>query len=467
MADGTILIVAIAAAGAVAAGLTATRRPMVSLGILVLLASLSKVTLDTSVGTMRLEHPAIALVAVVLLATGEFRQLTRLPRWVYAVGACLAVYLAVLGLSSLLVAPNPAMSLRLVAWWTISIAGGVVALLLAWRNPGDTLEPFGFAAAAKGAVGIAIAVLFLVGGPTASFGMQDLALEQPRVQAFTWEANLYASYLAASVPFGLELARRKSRFGLAFLVLMLIGFPLGLTRGAILGLAAGVACYLAVWWWRQRTTKGLLPIAAAAGVALVLGVIALNVLLPNRAERPPATATTPTASAQPGNVSAAPGGTTPPRATATPRPVPTPIPYPDTITFRLDRVPTALADLARSPLIGLGAESFGQRHPLVGTAPDHIAILAVAVVYESGVLGAVALGLAFAIVIVALWRGSARLSSTGPAAAYLGAIVSLLVSYQATNALHFAHNWLIIGAAIALAARSLIPDAALSDTPSP
>jgi hypothetical protein len=458
-----ILVVAIAAVGAIAAALTATRRPMVSLGIIVLLASLSKVTLDTPVGTMRLEHPAIAVVAVVLLATGEFRQLLRLPRWTYALGICLAIYVAVLGLSSLLFAPDPPMSLRIVAWWSISIAGGVVALVLARRNPLETLEPFAFAGAAKGAAGIAVALLFLLGGPTANFGMQDLALEQPRVQAFTWEANLYASYLAASVPFGLELARRESRFGLAFLALMLIGFPLGLTRGAFLGLAAGVACYLAVWWWRQRTTKGLVPIASAAAVALVVGMVALNVLLPNRAERPPASSSIPSASLQPGQGSGRYGSTSPGATTA---PVPTVIPYPDTIGFRLERIPAALADLVSSPLIGLGAESFAERHTLPDGTPDHIAILAIAVPYESGILGTLALGAAFALVLAALWRASARPSRTGPAAAYLAAIVSLLVSYQATNALHFAHNWLIIGAAIALASRSLIPGGAPSDKPS-
>ena len=42
----------------------------------------------------------------------------------------------------------------------------------------------------------------------------------------------------------------------------------------------------------------------------------------------------------------------------------------------------------------------------------------------------------------------------GLAAAYLAAIVTLLVAYQATNALVFGLNWLLGGAALALAAHT-------------
>jgi hypothetical protein len=130
----------------------------------------------------------------------------------------------------------------------------------------------------------------------------------------------------------------------------------------------------------------------------------------------------------------------------------------------LDRVPIALADLPNSPLIGLGAESFGQNHadPSQAGLPDHIAILALAALYDAGVVGATALAIGFALVLIGLWRAAraARLEpelrTTGAAAALFGSIVSMLVSYQATNALHFAINWLIVGAAAAMVARARI-----------
>jgi O-antigen ligase len=134
---------------------------------------------------------------------------------------------------------------------------------------------------------------------------------------------------------------------------------------------------------------------------------------------------------------------------------------PDTISFRLERVPLALEDLATSPWTGLGAASFGQRHadPTQGGAPDHIAILVVALPYEAGIIGALFFSLAVALLLLAMIRASRSGWATGLAAAYLAAIVTLLVAYQATNALVFGVNWLLAGAALALAARTHDRDA--------
>jgi len=101
----------------------------------------------------------------------------------------------------------------------------------------------------------------------------------------------------------------------------------------------------------------------------------------------------------------------------------------------------------------LGANSFGQRHadPSQQNGPDHLAIMAVAVLYESGVVGALALAFGFFALLWMLLRASADGTRRGLAAAYAAAIMSLLVAYQATNAIHFATNWLIVGGALALA----------------
>ena len=135
------------------------------------------------------------------------------------------------------------------------------------------------------------------------------------------------------------------------------------------------------------------------------------------------------------------------------------------MAFRLNRVPTALSDLGQSPIIGLGAATFGQRHEIPGQPgqpgqADYLAILALVTVYESGILGAVALGGGLLLVLWMLFRASKR--SVGPAAAYAGSIVSLLVAYEGTNALFFSFNWLIIGAALAFAVRTLHADTSQS-----
>ena len=134
--------------------------------------------------------------------------------------------------------------------------------------------------------------------------------------------------------------------------------------------------------------------------------------------------------------------------------------------YRLERVPIALDDLRNSPLIGFGAESFGQRHldRAAGPGPDHIAILAVVVPYESGIIGAAGLMIGFALLLMSLWKSALRSGrkgdwrAAGIAAAFIGSLVCVLVAYQVTNALHLALNWIVIGAAVALTARDASPD---------
>jgi hypothetical protein len=108
--------------------------------------------------------------------------------------------------------------------------------------------------------------------------------------------------------------------------------------------------------------------------------------------------------------------------------------------------------MPKSLIVGLGANSFGQRHadPSSG-ARDHISILVLAAPYESGLVGAAGLGIGFCLVGLALFKATRRLADRGTVAAYAGAIACLLVAYEATNALNFALIWLLIGAGLAAA----------------
>jgi hypothetical protein len=451
---GTAALVAIlAAAGALAAGATALSRPRLAFGILFFLASLSRATLETPIGTMRLEMPAIAVVAAVLLAGGRVSTLRSLPRSTLVMALAFGTYLGVLALSSALVAPGTAQSLRMVAWLAISMMGGIVAFILIRPRPVGAIEPIALSGAAMGAVGIVVAAMFLVAGPALKLGIQESAsiVPIPRVYALSWESNLYASFLGMCAFFALETARGPRRaVGLAALALVLIGFPLGVTRGAYVGLAAGVLAYVTVRLALERRPWDLPRFGAIAAALLLVGIAASNVLLPNALERGTAG---PSGSPRPSGVLASPS--------VVPTSVPTSSvePYQDTVAFRLERVPIALYDLRTSPLIGFGAESFGQRHPdrHAGLGPDHIAIMAVAVPYEAGIIGAAALVLGFACLLTSLWKSARRSSgkadwrAVGAAAAFIGSLVSALVAYQANDALHLAVNWIVIGAAAALA----------------
>ncbi len=472
MLDPTI-VVALSTTGALGAAASALWYPRLSLGILFLLASFSRATLETPLGTMRPEMPAIAAVAVVLLGGGRLRVLVKLPRAHKVMALTFGAYLGVLALSSAVVAPDSAQSLRMVAWLAISMAGGVVAYVLMQPRPTGAMEPLAFAGAVNGAIGIALAVLFLAAGPDFDLGIQDPDAVVPRVHALGWEANLYASFLAMTVFFALETARGPwQRAGLAMLAVILVAFPLGITRGAYFGLAAGALAYATFRLTMERRPGDLPRVGAIAMALLVTGVIASNILLPNAVERNYGAVPGPSPTAAPGQTTAAVPSSDGASATSSPptdtgaAPVPTLDPYPDTLAFRLERVPIALDDLRSSPLIGFGAESFGQRHPdrYAGPGPDHIAILAVVAPYEAGFLGAASLAIGFAVLLASLWR-SARLSgrrgdwpAVGMAAAFAGSLVCVLVAYQVTNAVHLALNWIVIGAAAALTARDASRD---------
>jgi hypothetical protein len=305
-----------------------------------------------------------------------------------------------------------------------------------------------------------------------------------KVFGVSWEANVFASLVAALSLFAIEEFRSRPRLRTAALVVViLVGMAVAQTRGAYLGLAAGMIAYCCVVLYRLRRRRQLLLPAAVVVGALAIGAWATPVLIPVwRVPTKPIDLTAPgwgrefaigshslpglpdlwgpfesegAKSPEPSLAPASSPSSNQPTPSATQ--VPTPVPIIDTLTFRLDRVPVALKDLTRDPIIGLGANSFGQRHvdpSQLNSQPDHIAILAVAALYESGVVGSAGLAIGFALILLALWRASRRFA-TGPlAAAYIGSLVSLLVAYEATNAINFSLIWLIAGAGLAMALRT-------------
>jgi hypothetical protein len=123
-----------------------------------------------------------------------------------------------------------------------------------------------------------------------------------------------------------------------------------------------------------------------------------------------------------------------------------------TLFYRLERVGPAFDDFLSSPLIGTGLASLDQLHPLPNEL-NYINIMLVATLHDSGLIGAIGLAAFGVLLVVRLWRSSSDPARAGPAAAYVGALATLFVAYQATNAIHFAINWLIAGAALGLTVR--------------
>jgi len=465
-----------ALAGAAAVLLLGRRHPVLAVAIVFALASASRLVLDTPGGTLRLEQPAIAALVVVAAARVR-REGLHAPRQVWLIGAAVLVYLAALTMSSALVAPQPIASLRMTLWWAISAAGGAAAFVLLRGRAAAGCDAFVVVGTGFAVIGIVAAVIFGIAGPDVAPGIQESLTVQPRVYGLGWEANLYASYLAAILLLALGAAGGRRGVVVGAVAILGIAFPLGETRGAYLGLAAGALSMIAILAWRVRrgtfrVSRTLISTVGVGAVSLAVGVACVGLFLPNNDERlesglsaalpspaliatpSPALIATPSPTAAPtpvGTPAPTLAPTPAPTPEAAPSPRPTLAPGPDTISFRFARVQPALEDFRQSPVIGLGANSFGQRHADAsqGGAPDHLPILILAVPYESGLVGTAALLLALLLVLGGLFAQT-RGTRAVLAASLLGAIVSLLVAYQATNALHFATNWLLLGLAVAV-----------------
>lgn len=476
----SFLLSAIAIGGVAGVLALGDGRPILAVAIVFALASASRLVIETSLGTLRLEQPAI-LALVVVAALRVRRDGLHVPRQALLTGAAILAYLAVLAISSALVAPQPVASLRMTLWWSISAAGGAAAYLMVRSRAAAARDAIVAVGTGYAVIGVGAALVFLVAGPDVAPGIQETSTLQPRVYGLAWEANLYSSLVAAVLVLAIGAVGTRARLMLAATAVMAIALPLGGTRAAYVGLAAGLLAMVAVLAQGQRAGHRLrwswLSSIGVVAASLAIGLASVGVLLPNNDVRQqrsgvavlpsPAQTDTPSMTTpEPPPSFAAPSGSLGPTGTPTPPGTPTPsataapsatprpslTPAYDTLGFRLARVQPAIDDFRTSPLIGLGASSFGQRHADAsqGGAPDHLPILALAVPYESGALGAIALGLALALTIAGLLR-----RAKGPqvllAASLTGAVATLLVAYEATNALHFATNWILFGLAVAVA----------------
>jgi hypothetical protein len=431
------VIAALALLGLLAVAWLMPRRPLAAVGVVFMLAVPSGIVLDLPVGTMRLEQPALA--GLIALTIWHRRALELPPiRPLLPIIVAGLVYLATLTLSSAFVAQDPGASLRLVAWTALSMTGGLcVALLLAGRAA-RALPSFSGPAAVIATVGLLSAIgylLFALGFPWVG----DADTESPRIFAFTLEPNLYASLLGAAIPLALERWRaRPSLAALAVALVLLLAIGLGVTRGAYIGLAAGLIVLFGLTWLRAKQSAGLRAMAILVLLAGGVGLFMPKLLLDSHhsgliAQPPPSGGPLPT------------GGPTP---TGGPPPTAAPADELQTFEYRLIRLRLGLDEWRESPLIGLGAYSFGQRHEDFSHRQDVIASWPVLVLHDTGVIGMGGLLALLGLLGLRLWR-TAGDSARGPtAAAYAGAVMVLLVAYLATTALHFAVTWLIFGGAL-------------------
>lgn len=452
---------------ALGGGLAAARfrdAPVLALSVLAFLAWSSRATVEVGSVNVRVEQPAVLLLGAYLLATriGLVRALLNRYRFLVA---GLGIWMGAALASSLLLAPEPVASLRIVTWWALSLCAAGVAASLAVRV--SRVDQLIGALVGVAAIHVAIAALAGVSGRVlgvewGGFGWTGAGYGF-RANGLAWEPNIFASGAAMVIPLACYRYLRTGR-ALDLLALAVLGFGVwvSLTRTVWVALAIGVAVYGLLLFVRQRSAaRAWAPQLAIGVLALFVGTgigglftASLSTTDPGLlAVRPPEAAAgelpplpTPARPEEPTPApTAAPTGARP----SAPPLIPVDLTSTDNLAFRLVRLRQAVEDVSRSPWIGLGANSFGQRHadPSQNFRPDYLGMLPFTVLYDAGMVGLIGFATFFIGLLGALLRwGSGHLS-----AAFIASMTIMLASYVMTDALRFATNWLIIGVALGLA----------------
>lgn len=487
LASGQVLGVGLAVGGLVAV-VVSRRNPVVCLFIVACLALSSATTIDIASVNIRVEQPAVLFLACYALLVSR-DLVTRLVRQYWFLIVALVVWLGSDVMSSAFVAPDPIASLRIVGWLGISVTAGGVAAVLAVRA--ERFESVIGALVAAAAVQVAIAVLAAASGRVLGVDWGGYGPAGDgfgfRATGLALEANIFASGTAIAVPLAIaKYIGSGRRWDLAVVALLGLGVWVALTRTVFVALGLGLAAFLCLLIWRQRgAASRWLPKFATGVIALVLGlgagvlvtlaassstpgILAVRNPGSDLAVLPPRAGSTPAPLAGSGQGSG-PGSTVTPAGSTSGTAGPTvfmPIDLVDasTLEFRLVRLRESLSDLQASPLIGMGANSFGQRHadPSQSFKSDHLAMLPFTIVYDAGLLGLAGFLVFFLGIALVLLRWRVPAAS----ASFAASIAIMLASYATTDALRFAWNWLLIGAALGLAYRWRAGTIPQGDTPS-
>lgn len=288
---------------------------------------------------------------------------------------------------------------------------------------------FCWAAGASAAVGIwALAWHWATGSGWGIVRLETLA-GFPAVMGVAFEHGVYGSVCAALAIAAMALWREDNPVLTRAQAAMLFwlgtgGTLLSLSRGAWVAYVLGIA---AVWLVRVgRSTAGLLVWGALALAAAGVGAGFLAGASTTGAGSETAAAV----QTQAGQVLAFGGSTG---------------------AARLQEWQTSLSETARSPLLGLGTNSYGQRHfdrTQYGPKPAYVGNWAVRTVYDSGLIGLLLLAGALG---AAVWPGPRVRRAEGELAPIaralaLGGLV-LLVAYLATDALLLVWPWIWFGLA--------------------
>jgi O-antigen ligase len=419
-------------------------------GFYALLASAMFNGFDIFIAGVHLRPDQIVLVPVLIGITPRLvmellellsqpNRSLRVPTLSLVVFSGLVLYISINLLSSYLFSPQFWESFQIVAWFVLSLLAFATTYLLVGRYV--SLPEAFFAVLISGfisgAIGDCFYLLFKLTGSTVGVQLPDVATGSIYKATGTFlEANLFGSFQAFTVVAAIALLSAGKKIKRSASVLLILGtavsaiaLALSLTRAAWLGAICGL---LLLVLFQLRSGRSLALLLRFAVVALVsVATLAPTGLLGSVVARFRDIGTSESSG---------------------------------TLAFRVERFKIALQEWPSSPILGLGTNSYGQRHwdPTQEYAPDYLPNLILATLYDTGLLGLLTLLAVFAVLVGALisvtlrgkpsWRRALAL-------AMLCGTVVLFISYQATNGFWFSYVWIVL----AIAVRVCVPWKDLKD----
>ena len=460
------LLAALIAILGVFAVLVYRHRPLICLAALAITAWCSRTVLDLLGANIRVEQPAVVILSAWLLWRYRALVFQLVRRYLVAI-AGLAVWLTAMFISSWIFAPNPGASLRIEAWLCVSILSAGVAAVLAMRLRSDQDAGSVFIVAALVQVGIALFALVTGRFLGLAWGGYLLQGESGLFRAFglVWEPNIFGSAVGIVLPFAIDrYVRVGRRVDLIAAALLSIGLGMALTRATWIAVFAGLGCYVFIMALRDRNLvmeriRPVITSLAVVGIATLLGffltVWGQTPSLGLLAQRSTGGSTVQVPALATGVAVPSPIiSTATSRPTSSSPPIAVDLGSSENLTYRAERLTQALRDVLSSPIIGLGANSYGQRHldKSQPPQPDYLSTFPVTILYEAGLVGAAGFGIFVVVLVMTVWRSPNRQL----AAPYLAAMVVMALAYASTDALRFSQNWLIFGAALGLSCRPLL-----------
>ena len=448
---------------------------------LLVATALNRYTAELAGASLKPEHLAAPLAALALVPDWR-RILTRID----LSGALLLAWLGWSVVGGVLNADDRGNSTRL---WVmlLLVAFGYFAVTTTTRTTGRLLlltRAWLLVGIGAGCYGLASHLLFQ--GLNVDLGLQiNPATGDPSIPGTFYEANFFGSAMMMLCLTGFTLLLFGTRWRWLAWTAALVGLLAVLvifTRTAWIGLTLGLLLALALRLARLlRAPTPPRPSRASRGVlrplALLVAVVMLGTALlwvpfrgANATERQLSLRPTPTATA-----TLAPGATPPPTPTAraTPPSLTRGTPFPgaawtppsgqaditgritsigntsdQSLKVRWDFARQALRDWRAHPVVGLGIGSFGQRYVNTSNNPAWLTNVGVRVLHDSGLVGLLIFGAAFAVLAwrtaTLVWRPRAS-ESERVALALTVAVTTMLLAFMMTEGMQIAWYWYSVG----------------------